>query len=70
MDRAADLSPNALLRPVVQDSMLPTVAYIGGPAEIAYLAQSEALYRTIAGAHAGGGAADRLHHPRRARRRS
>ncbi len=49
MDRAESLSPNALLRPVVQDSMLPTVAYIGGPAEIAYLAQSEVIYRQILG---------------------
>ena len=49
MDRAASLSPNAILRPVIQDSMLPTVAYIGGPAEIAYLAQSEALYRLLLG---------------------
>jgi len=49
MDRAASLSPNALLRPVVQDSMLPTVAYIGGPAELAYLAQSEVLYRAVLG---------------------
>ncbi len=49
MDRAASLSPNAILRPVIQDSMLPTVAYIGGPAEIAYLAQSEALYRVLLG---------------------
>ncbi len=49
IDRAASLSPNALLRPVIQDSMLPTVSYIGGPAEIAYLAQSEALYRLLLG---------------------
>ena len=49
MDRAASLSPNAILRPVIQDSMLPTVAYIGGPAEIAYLAQSEVLYRLLLG---------------------
>jgi bacillithiol biosynthesis cysteine-adding enzyme BshC len=49
MDRAASLSPNALLRPVVQDSMLPTVALIGGPAETAYLAQSETIYRAILG---------------------
>ena len=49
MDRAAHLSPNALLRPVVQDSVLPTVAYIGGPAEVAYLAQSQAIYRNLLG---------------------
>jgi bacillithiol biosynthesis cysteine-adding enzyme BshC len=49
MDRAASLSPNAILRPVIQDSMLPTVTYIGGPAEIAYFAQSQVLYRTLLG---------------------
>jgi bacillithiol biosynthesis cysteine-adding enzyme BshC len=49
MDAAASLSPNALLRPVVQDSMLPTVAYIGGPAELAYLAQSDVIYQAILG---------------------
>lgn len=42
-------SPNALFRPVVQDYMLPTVAYFGGPAEIAYFAQSQVLYEKLLG---------------------
>ncbi len=42
-------SPNALLRPVMQDFLLPTVAYFGGPAEIAYFAQSEVLYKKLLG---------------------
>lgn len=49
LERASSLSPNALLRPVVQDSMLPTVACIGGPAEVAYFAQSEVIYSKILG---------------------
>jgi bacillithiol synthase len=49
MDRAEQLSPNALLRPVVQDYVLPTVAYVGGPAELAYMAQSQVLYRELLG---------------------
>lgn len=49
MERAHQLSPNALLRPVIQDSILPTVAYVGGPAELAYLAQSQVIYRAILG---------------------
>jgi bacillithiol biosynthesis cysteine-adding enzyme BshC len=48
-DRAADISPNAVLRPVLQDYLFPTVAYIGGPAEVAYLAQSKVIYDELLG---------------------
>ncbi|MCL6482155.1 MAG: bacillithiol biosynthesis cysteine-adding enzyme BshC [Firmicutes bacterium] len=40
-------TPNVLLRPVVQDWLLPTAAYVGGPAELAYFAQVEVLYRQL-----------------------
>jgi bacillithiol biosynthesis cysteine-adding enzyme BshC len=43
------LSPNALLRPIFQDYLLPTQAIIGGPAEIAYYAQNQVLYQAILG---------------------
>ena len=43
------LSPNALLRPVFQDAILPTATYVGGPAEIAYFAQSQVLYEAVLG---------------------
>jgi bacillithiol biosynthesis cysteine-adding enzyme BshC len=40
-------STSALLRPIVQDTLLPTVAYVGGPAEVAYFAQLAPLYRAF-----------------------
>jgi len=43
------LSPNALLRPVLQDFLLPTAAFVVGPAELAYLAQSAPLYEGLLG---------------------
>ena len=50
LDREPErISPNALLRAVFQDTIFPTSAYIGGPAEIAYFAQSQVLYERILG---------------------
>jgi bacillithiol biosynthesis cysteine-adding enzyme BshC len=40
----ADVSPGVLLRPLMQDHLFPTAAYVGGPAEVAYWAQVHALY--------------------------
>src|SRR5438874_9905258 len=40
-------SPNVTLRAVVQDFLLPTVAYYGGAAEIAYFAQTSEVYRLL-----------------------
>lgn len=48
-EKSLQLSPNALLRPVMQDYLLPTIAYVGGPSEIAYMAQAEVLYRMLLG---------------------
>lgn len=50
LDKAPEaFTPSALLRPVVQDTLLPTVGLIGGPAEIAYLTQSQVVYKKLLG---------------------
>ena len=40
-------SPNVLLRPIYQDALLPTVAYVGGQAEVAYFAQMKGVYEAF-----------------------
>ena len=40
-------SPNVTLRAVVQDYLLPTIAYLGGSSEIAYFAQTAEVYRVL-----------------------
>lgn len=40
-------SPNVTLRAVVQDYLLPTIAYYGGSAEVAYFAQTTEVYRIL-----------------------
>jgi bacillithiol biosynthesis cysteine-adding enzyme BshC len=42
-------SPNVLLRPIVEDYLLPTLAYTGGAAETAYFAQAGAVYEALLG---------------------
>lgn len=46
-ERPLDFSANALLRPFVQDTLLPTIAYVAGPSELAYLGQSQVLYAEL-----------------------
>jgi bacillithiol synthase len=44
-----NFSANVLLRPVVQDYLLPTLAYTGGAAEVAYFAQAAVVYQELLG---------------------
>ena len=44
-----NFSPNVLLRPVVEDYLLPTIAYTGGAAEVAYFAQVGVVYEKLLG---------------------
>jgi bacillithiol biosynthesis cysteine-adding enzyme BshC len=49
-EKPDDFSPNVLLRPIVQDHLLPTLAYTGGSAEVAYFAQVAVVYEKLLGA--------------------
>ena len=43
-ERPTTFSPNVLLRPVVQDTLFPTICYVAGPNELAYLGQLRGVY--------------------------
>jgi bacillithiol synthase len=43
----ARLSPNVLSRPVIEAALLPTLAYVGGPAEMAYLGQTGPIFEAL-----------------------
>ena len=46
-EKPSAFSPNVLLRPVYEDALLPTVAYVGGHAEISYFAQLKGVYEAF-----------------------
>ena len=47
LDGDAELEANVLLRPVAERAILPTVAYVGGPGEVAYFAQATAIAQQL-----------------------
>ena len=42
---ASTFSPGVLLRPIVQDTLFPTICYVAGPNELAYLGQLRSVYQ-------------------------
>lgn len=44
VEHPAVFSPNVLLRPIVQDTLFPTICYVAGPNELAYLGQLAQVY--------------------------
>jgi uncharacterized protein YllA (UPF0747 family) len=56
-DTPERLSPNVLLRPVIEAALLPTVAYVGGPGEMEYLPEAAPLFARL-------GVAPQAHVPR------
>jgi bacillithiol biosynthesis cysteine-adding enzyme BshC len=44
VERPAEFSPSVLLRPIVQDALFPTLCYVAGPNELAYLGQLRGVY--------------------------
>lgn len=44
-EQPTGFSPNVLLRPVVQDTIFPTICYVAGPNELAYLGQLRGVYK-------------------------
>jgi len=51
------LSPNVLLRPVIEAALFPTLAYVGGPGEMEYLPEAAPLFSAL-------GVAPQAHVPR------
>ncbi len=51
------LSPNVLLRPVIEAALFPTLAYVGGPGEMEYLPEAAPLFKSL-------GVAPQAHVPR------